>query len=44
MTTKIKKGKKFWGISPSAGEMIYGKEVDKEIKKAYKIKNLNEGK
>ena len=43
MTTKIKtKAGKLWGVSPSGAEMIYGKEVDKNIKKNYKIKNLNE--
>lgn len=41
---KIKSGTKLWSESPSAGDMLYGKEVKKEIKDRYNRDNLNEKK
>lgn len=43
--TIIKNRDKMLTKSPSgSGKMLYGKEVDKEIKEKYKKQNLNEGK
>jgi hypothetical protein len=41
---KIKDGKKLWSETPSGGEVIYGKEVNKKIKDKYSRENLNENK
>ena len=43
MSTKIKKGKPLWNPEcPSGAEMLYGKEIAKDVIEAYKTNDLNE--
>lgn len=38
------KGKPLWSESPSASEMLYGKETKKKVKDRYDKDSLNENK
>ena len=39
---QVKNDNKLWSESPSASEMLYGKELNKKIRDRYKKEQLNE--